>query len=338
MIKLLSIGDLHSKKNNQSVLLECAKRICNKIKEHKPKAITILGDLANDHEKLYVVALNGIVSVLDLICETATSVGAKVYYIVGNHDATTNQIFLTPDHSFNAFKKWPNLIVVDKPIRFKSSDGYITMCPYVPPGRFVEALDTLGRDKWMESMVIFCHQEFAGVKMGAIESSCGDNWGIMLPLVVSGHIHTYHQHRDNILYVGAPYDINFGDEGEKGVHVLEFENGALVGHLMDNLGMPRKQTIKLTINEAMEYQVPENHQIRAYISGTTQEFTKFKKTEKFEKLSALIKIIPQITDPAKVIRNVSRKGYLDILKEECLKENAFVRLIFDEITQKGEQN
>ena len=337
MIKILAIGDPHSKRSNQEEIKECAKRAGEAILKTKPKAVVILGDLANDHEKLYLTALNGIVFFLDLICKVSSSVGAKVYYIVGNHDAANNQLFLTDEHVFNAFKNWPNLVVVDRVITLHSSDGLITMCPYVPPGRLVEALDAYEPNKWRTSMVIFCHQEFKGTQIGRDLSQVGDDWSLDMPMVVSGHIHDYTQLKPNILYVGAPYDIIFGDSGDKGISLLTFDNGLLVGQQRIDLGLPRKITLNLTVKEALQYKADGASNVRMNITGTTQEFAKFKTTEQYEELSKKVKIIPQITDPIKTAKNTKRKGYIDLLLEETKKENEFVKLALDEITRPEEQ-
>lgn len=331
MIKILAIGDPHSKKSNQNEIRELAVRASGEITSKKPKAVVILGDLANDHEKIYLSALNGIVYFLETICKAAAAIGSKVYYIIGNHDCCNNQHFLEDSHAFNAFKGWSNLIVVDRVIRLQSPDGPITMCPYVPPGRFVEALDTIGRDKWTESMVIFCHQEFKGAQFGYVHSQIGYDWEKDMPMVVSGHIHGYQAIGENVLYVGAPYDISFGDEGDKTISLLSFEAGKLVLHERIDLKLPRKITLHMTIEEAKAFEPEEGSNTRLYITGTTQEFAKFKKTEHFLDLTKKVKIIPQITDPVKTARNVGRKGYLDILREACCKENALVIEMLGEV-------
>jgi DNA repair exonuclease SbcCD nuclease subunit len=334
-VSIMVIGDPHSKRSNQAELTECASKIAEQITKNKPNAVVILGDLANDHEKLYLTALNGIVKFLATICDAAQ--GAKVYYIIGNHDAIDNKIFLTDDHAFNAFKRWQNLVIVDTPMRLKSQSGFITMCPYVPPSRFVEALDTIGREKWMESSVIFCHQEFAGAMLGAIPSKAGDEWKFSWPQIVSGHIHTKSRPQNNVLYVGAPYDINFGDEGEKGIHIVTIDTNSPSSYTDEfiDLGMPRKITIAVKVSELKDLVLPDNAWIRLYVSGTTQEFAKLKASEFYTKLSQRTKVIPCITDPIKTVQNVQRKGYLELLKEACKKENNYVSEALEEIAREG---
>jgi DNA repair exonuclease SbcCD nuclease subunit len=330
MLKILAIGDPHSKKNNQNEIEKCADLCAEKVLSEKPKAVVILGDLANDHERLYLSALNGIVYFFDKICIAANIVEAKVYYIVGNHDYINNAQFLTDSHAFNAFKKWQNLVIIDKPMRLKSSDGYITMCPYVPVGRFVEALDTIGRDKWTESTVIFCHQEFKNATDGFFVSKNGDEWNYD-NMVISGHIHTAGKLQDNVFYVGSPYDITFGDEGTKGIYLVELESNKVSDIKYIDIGMPRKMSINVTIEEAKQYQPDDLNKVRMYISGTTQEFNEFKKTEHYIFLAEKVKIIPQITDPVKIVRNIKRRSYLDVLAEECEKENSMVKEMLKEV-------
>ena len=102
----------------------------------------------------------------------------------------------------NALKKWDNVCVVDKPIITKIGEVNIAMCPYVPNGRFVEALSTTIGNDWRNCRMIFAHQEFKGCKMGHIISTEGDEWSDEYPPIISGHIHDY-QKINNIFYPGS---------------------------------------------------------------------------------------------------------------------------------------
>lgn len=335
-LEVMVIGDLHSKRSNQDELIVCAERISGHVLVNKPKAVVILGDLANDHEKVYLPALNGMSAALAVINQSAVQIGAKVYYVLGNHDAETNQIFLSDSHVMNVFKHWPNIVIVDRVLRVKSAEGYITFCPYVPAGRFVEALDTIGRDNWLESKIIFCHQEFMGATIGGWTTKHGDEWPPEWPQVVSGHIHAYSRISDNLLYIGAPMYHTFADDGEKTISLLNLSEGSVTETRID-LGMTKKITKHLTIAEAKTFVVPENANVRLYISGTTQEFAKFKKTDVYSVLCKSTKVIPQITDPVKLSKNESRRGYLDLLTDSCNKENEHVKDALVVVCQKSEE-
>ena len=335
-IKIFTIGDPHSKKSNQAELKICADKIAQKITETQPDAIVILGDLADNHDRVYISALNGTVYFVDVICSAAAGLikPAKVYYIIGNHDCESNQIFLTDNHTFNAFKKWPNFIVVDKVLRLKTGTGPIVMCPYVPAGRFLEALDTIGRDRWADAKVIFCHQEFLGSKLsGLIASKSGDKWDDNNPMIISGHIHNYDRLQENILYPGELMYSSFGDDDKpaRTISLFEIDGGKFPQETKIDLGVLKKLTINLTIDEAKEYVPPDNAHIRVNLTGTTQEHNEFKQTEKYAQLLTMVKIIPQHVDKIVVQRNTQRLGYLDILAKECEKEDEAVKEALQEV-------
>ena len=87
-LKILTIGDPHSKRSNQPEIKECGDKIAQKIKETEPNAVVILGDLADNHDRVYISSLHGTVYFIEAICTAAASLlkPAKVYYIIGNHD------------------------------------------------------------------------------------------------------------------------------------------------------------------------------------------------------------------------------------------------------------
>lgn len=172
------------------------------------------------------------------------------------------------------------------------------------------------------------------MQLGPITSRHGDEWPEAAPLVVSGHIHEHQWLQKNILYVGAPFDTGFGEEGTKTVSILDFAADGAMEHTRVDLGMPRRETVTATIAEAMEYQKPDNVHIRMYVTGTTEELVAFKKTSRYKELSQILKIIPKPTDPVVVRRNEGCKAYLDILKELVAEESEQVQEALREIMPK----
>lgn len=329
--KILAIGDLHSKVSNQEDIKACADKNAEQIKEKQPNAIVIMGDLANDHERSHVLAFNGIVLFFDIVCAAAADIGRKVYYLIGNHDLMNNQQFLTDNHFFNAFKKWPNLVIVDRPIRLKAENGYVLLCPYVPPGRFEEAIRPTMPPDTDSVLAIMCHQEFLGAKLGAIPSKVGDRYPEDSPLVISGHIHNYDRLQKNIVYVGSPMDHTFGEDSEKTISLFEFESPSEWTESRTNLGLPRKITITLDMTKASTFDPPDGAYIRLNLVGTAEEHTLFKTTEQYKKLNKLTKIIPKIVDSSVVKRNLERKGYLELLRKECETADSSVQEALQEI-------
>ena len=185
-VNILFIGDPHIKADNipESDLL--INDIISKIKNIKPDLCIIGGDLMHYHEKLYTIPLN---KAYEFVKRCSYEV--PTYVLVGNHDMINNQQFLTENHWMNGMKTWKEDVhIIDKVKHISLKNHNFMLCPYVYPGRFVEALDTIKEQfNWKDANIIFAHQEFKGCKMGAITSIEGDEWEESNPMVISGHIH-----------------------------------------------------------------------------------------------------------------------------------------------------
>jgi DNA repair exonuclease SbcCD nuclease subunit len=278
-MSILFIGDPHIKTDNipESDLL--INKILEIIEKEKPNICIIAGDVMHYHEKLYTVALNKSHEMILKISEKIPT-----YVLVGNHDMINNQQFLTDNHWMNSMKYWKNdVTIVDKPIHLELEDKNFVMCPYVYPGRFIEALATLSTFDWKESDLIFAHQEFKGCKMGAITSELGDFWELENPKVVSGHIHNNQTPQENVYYPGASQQQAFG-ESERCV-LAKIDLGTLEIKELE-LDLPRKKIISLDISKIDDFKIKEtDDKIRLTITGDYDEFKSFKKTEKFKKIN-----------------------------------------------------
>lgn len=230
VFKTLLIGDPHFKKNNLPEIELMVDSIITLIDQHNPNQIVCLGDILDTHEKIDLLPQKHAIDFLYLLSKKRPT-----YAIIGNHDRINNSDFLTENHPFSALKYWNNITIVDKAIESINSSFTINKkeykeiyLPYVPNGRFYEALSKLfpdieplylnnlktlnenytkGSAEWIdrhlalvrqiftiplnEYSVIYAHQEFYNCKMGAIKSVDGDLWPPEFPPVYSGHIHDY---------------------------------------------------------------------------------------------------------------------------------------------------
>jgi DNA repair exonuclease SbcCD nuclease subunit len=193
---ILFIGDPHFQISNIQEVDLFLEKIINLATKKNPDIIVIAGDILHTHERLHTLALNKAYDLIDNMRKIT-----KTYVLVGNHDYINNQQFLTNNHWMNGLKEWNNTIIVDNVLKENINNEKFIFVPYVPPGRFEEALRTLKYD-WISASCIFAHQEFAGCKMGAIVSIEGDKWDINNPIVISGHIHSKQQPQKNIYYSG----------------------------------------------------------------------------------------------------------------------------------------
>jgi hypothetical protein len=238
------------------------------------------GDVLHTHERVHTVPLNKAYILISRLREIAPT-----YVLVWNHDAINNQIFLTDQHWMNGMKEWANVVIVDQVRSLVIDDMRLVFVPYVPNGRFVEALDTLHED-WRDATCIFAHQEFAGCKMGAITSIDGDRWSEDLPQVVSGHIHSKQRPQTNIFYPGSSLQVAFGESQSNIIPVLTFEG---VGEMYEadevDLGLPRKKIVNMDVDEIARFTPPEDgDKVRLTLSGCEDQFKAIKKTLQYKKL------------------------------------------------------
>ena len=267
-MKILFIGDPHIKTDNNEEVSILLLELQKKCELHHFDRIIIGGDLMHYHERIFTQALN---KTLEFV--VTLSKYAPVDIIVGNHDMINNQQFLSSHHWMHVLSHLENVFVIDKPVCRKIDDFTFLICPYVFPGRFIEALETECKE-WKTMNVIFAHQEFKGCKMGAIISKDGDEWKDDNPLVISGHIHDNQRIGKNIYYPGTPLQHAFGDTDKRIVCYID-ENGLCTDLPLD---VPIKKIINSEIKDLKDLKVKSNESIKLKLKGTAEECKLFKQT------------------------------------------------------------
>ena len=281
MCTAIAIGDPHFKVDNIPDVEIFIEKMEMLVKEVNPDFIVVLGDLLHTHERLHTIPLNKAYDFINMLRKYA-----KTFILVGNHDMCNNSQFLTENHWMNGMKEWENVVVVDRATEHIQGEHYFVLCPYVPPGRFQEALESLRNSgEWRNSTCIFAHQEFFGCKMGAIVSVEGDRWTEDLPPVVSGHIHS-RQTIKNVYYPGSSMQHAFGENENCVIPVLKWSGTADYSLKEMDLGMTKKKIVYTDI-QAVEDYVPEQkdpEKIKITITGDASEVKAFKKTKKYKEL------------------------------------------------------
>jgi len=238
--KILCIGDPHFKVSNRAEMRAFVQECITTIEKQKPEFVVVMGDVLDRHENIHVHALMDACQFLLQLAKTT-----KTYVLIGNHDRPNNSNYLTDEHPFTALKEIENIIIVDHVVR----DGEWCFVPYVPPGRFHEALGDLVKE---DLTCIFAHQEFKGSNYKNIVSTVGDVWPEDFPLVISGHIHTYQWPQDNIAYVGAPMQHNFGDPDDCSISLFTFTEDSIDEERI-YLNIPKKRVVKLAHDQVKEW-------------------------------------------------------------------------------------
>ena len=272
---IAAIGDTHFRVNNITIVDILINKVIENLTEQKPDIIILLGDILHDHERLHTIALNRAYFLIKQL-----RIIAPVYVLVGNHDMINHEQFLTDQHWMNAMKLWKNVTIIDKVVHVNFKECDLMFCPYVAPGRFIEALKTCENFNWQESDLIFAHQEFKGCKMGAIISEIGDEWDIDFPQVISGHIHKKQSPQDNIFYTGSSMQVAYGETDANIILLIDITNDGLEFEEID-LEIPRKRIIYIESSHFDSFEIPPTHdQIKLTIKGSYEDFKSIKKSQK----------------------------------------------------------
>ena len=299
--KILIIGDPHFKADNAIDTGLMTLKIVEAALSETPDFIVVLGDVLHTHDLLRLDPVCRAINFLQRLRD----ISPHLYILIGNHDRPNNACYLTSEHPFTALKDWLNTTVVDQvitrthTIRSTGKIASFTFVPYVPVGRFEEALLTVGLSTdpakntapihLKEMSGVFAHQEFKGAKMGAIISEAGDLWPMGAPLCVSGHIHDYDELLYNLVYPGTPIQHGYADKPDKTISVLYFKVSttpnsdvstpnldpqhtrlSLSRHQRITLGVPSKIHIRLSPEQLATYTPPIGAHVKITVEGDPQ--------------------------------------------------------------------
>lgn len=219
-MRIFVLGDPHFKKSNLHIFEQICNEIITIVDERKPDLCVCLGDTLDTHDRINLRAQSMANRFFIDISKRCPLV-----ILIGNHDRENNSDYMSNIHPFVGLESQPNIRVVYESIR-ETRDKYdFIYVPYVPPGKFMQALEYVDYNPNESSNhphLIFCHQEFKGCNMGSIVSTKGDTWSVKYPLVIAGHIHEY-QVLPKIIYVGTFLQQNYGESDDKALMMLYLE-------------------------------------------------------------------------------------------------------------------
>jgi DNA repair exonuclease SbcCD nuclease subunit len=277
--KILCIGDPHFKHDNVIETDLMFKEIEKILKETIFDFVVVLGDILHKHDKIDMDPLNRAIKFLKMIRDLSKN----LYIIIGNHDRCNNNDFLTDKHPFCSLKDWNDTTVVDKVVKMSINEMNFCFCPYVPVGRYYEALEDI---KFSEFCCFFSHQEFMGCKINLLTKSEADEWKLEYPMNISGHIHDYEIVQQNLIYTGTPFQNNSNDSLDKSISIFEFEDSIFKSHNRVYLNIPKKIQLTLTIDEFLKYKPIDNAKIKIKLKG---ELTIIKRTLNLKAIKEMIK-------------------------------------------------
>jgi len=337
MTKILAIGDPHFKVDNIEESKIFTDNLSSFLSQNTDiEIIVVLGDVLHNHEKLHTFALNNAINFFKML----STHKRKCFCLVGNHDATSNTIFLTDNHWMNVLKGWNGLTIVDKPIiEFINETDFITLCPYVPDGRFIEALSHINSisilsenkikiNDWKDSKCIFSHQLFDGVKMGPIVARNVEEWKGDYPFCINGHIHENQRPQDNLYIPGSSMQEGYGDMTDKIVAVITVTESK-IPHIEEiDLNIKRKKIIYTTIDEldTIQDKIEKNENIdyKIVIKGSDSEIKSLKNSSKYKdalEIENVKKISFKTTWKEEEPKDIIEDDFVECLQSLVLKEN-----------------
>lgn len=344
-MKVLLIGDLHYRKDNLDIMTKLSQEILTVIDDRKPDMVIVLGDTEDTHERLYLKAHTDAVKFFNDIAKRCPLV-----VLIGNHDRQNNSDFLTDIHPYIGLKSHPNMTVVDTTIWDRKNTNFIYV-PYVAPGRFNEALSKVEYYPFKNGIVnvdgeqptfIFCHQEFQGCLMGSQTSTQGDVWSAHLPQIFSGHIHEY-QVLPKIVYVGTPYQSNYGESPDKALLMLYIDEESVPktkfrAERIRLTSVPSKVTVHLTMEELSNFavKIPPNCMVKAIIHLDATDLPLLKASPHYQALKSMVdKVTEKIESnrenlAQKLVNDLKQKGSLAPNKKMYTLEEVVNSMLHDD--------
>lgn len=215
--KIAIFSDLHLGVHSNSgdwhnYALEWANWFKEECKRQNIQDIIFCGDWHHNRSEISVNTLQVSADILDILSDF------NLIAITGNHDLYYKH--RTDVNSISIFKNRKNVTILEGYQTMEAFDKKISFCPWNTKPSEIE-----------DSDVLFGHFEIETFKMTEYKV-CED--GVKIKdllskgeLVISGHFHTRHEKKfgaGTILYVGNPFQMDFGDAGnQKGYYTLDLD-------------------------------------------------------------------------------------------------------------------
>ena len=195
------------------IALDHAKWTAEQFRQNGIKDIIIPGDIFHDRNDIAVNTLHIATDIFDTLRDF------NIIITVGNHDAFYRDNSTV--NSVSILRGWSNITVVDKLVVLDTQGKKIAFCPWGQNINEVPKCD-----------LIVGHFEINSFKMNSYKVCTNGLKASDLteraPLTITGHFHHREERKyekGTVLYVGAPYQQDWGDFGTtKGLYLLELSN------------------------------------------------------------------------------------------------------------------
>lgn len=313
-MRIVTIGDQHIKRDSIPLSRVMVNRIVEEIDKLRPDLVVFMGDALDRFADIRLECLDLAVEMFGRCADIC-----EIVVLIGNHDMSHHTDFLLGKHPFTALRRWSNTTVADKVIH-KIINGYqLTFCPYVPTGRFYEALNT--NPGWENSKVIFSHQTFAGADFE--RGSTADVWDTSHPMNLVGHWHTFRQLQPNLIYVCTPMEHDFGEKMDPLRGITLFEIDESITYTRIPLHLPTHMEVEIPTRSIISYIPPSNTILKLRFKGSTSDNKQAKKLHCIKEWRAAgIKVVFDDVNEVEVVpeapKHIQTVRYRDALWEACI--------------------
>ena len=252
-----------------------------------------------------------------------------IYLILGNHDVYYKD--RTDTHSLKGYDlMFKNFNIFEKPEILEINSHKFLMLPWIES--VPELKETV--KLYDSSKYIFCHADFKGFSLNkATKLEHGLEYDDVKSFkrVYSGHIHI-RQDKNNVLYVGTPYEMDRGDRGNtKGFYVLDVSETNITEKFVENTISPKH--IKHDIIELLNLNTDElkklffNNFVDVTIESTLSarfpitKFTELVKDFGYRRLEFFSYSVEQLKTKSEVEINSNYEYNIFSILEEKIKES-----------------
>ena len=238
------------------IALKHAKWAAEQFKKNDIEDIIIPGDIFHDRNDIAVNTLHVVTDIFDVLRDF------NIIITVGNHDAYYRDN--SSVNSVSILRGWSNITVVDKLAIENLQGKKIAFCPWGQDINEVPKCD-----------LIIGHFEINSFKMNSFKVCTNGLKSSDLtdraPLTITGHFHHREERKykdGTILYVGSPYQEDWGDFGTtKGLYILDLAD--LSYKFIENNISPRYMRLQYTELSGNVY-TPET--LKAVVEGNIVKF------------------------------------------------------------------
>jgi len=255
--KVCCIADLHIGVHQNSIFwhdtaLKWAEWLKNELQKKGIQDIFILGDVYHYRDEVAVNTIHTVHNILNIWKDF------NIVIIVGNHDAYYKD--RSDINSLSILNGKHNITVIDKPVSTNIHGKKLTFLPWGSNINDLQKCD-----------IMFGHFEIESFKMNSFKvCDHGTKTSDLLDragLILTGHFH----HRDErvynngtIIYVGNPYEMDFGDTGTtKGYYILDIEN--VKYEFFENSMSPKHK--KITLTELSQTKLTDNNVLQSMFTN-----------------------------------------------------------------------